>query len=69
MGGFAGTSHEKRYDGIGVCRGVAIGRAFLVGDPCGRIARMFIPAEQIEAEIERLKSAIATAQQQVRGTI
>jgi phosphotransferase system enzyme I (PtsI) len=66
MRGVAGTNHEKRYDGIGVCPGVAIGRAFLVDDPRGRIVRMFIPAEQIEAEVERLKAAVATAQEQVR---
>ena len=69
MRGIAGTNHEKRYDGIGVCQGVAIGRAFLVDDPRGRIVRMYIPAEQIEAEVERLKTAIATAQQQVRDAM
>src|SRR5262245_27626204 len=69
MRGFVGTANEKRFDGIGAWQGVAIGRAFLVDDPRGRIVRMFIPAEQIEAEIERLKNAITKAQQQVRDAM
>ena len=69
MRGFAGTSNERRFDGIGVCQGVAIGRAFLVDDPRGRIVRMYIPAEQIDAEIERLRAAVRTAQQQVRDAM
>lgn len=66
MRSLTGSTTEKRYDGIGVCQGVAIGRAFLVDDPRGRIVRMFIPAEQIDAEVSRLKNAVDIARQQVR---
>ncbi len=66
MRGIAGGNTEKRFDGIGACPGVAIGRAFLVDDPRGRYVRMFIPAQQIEGEIERFRGAVDKAKQQVR---
>ncbi len=60
---------EHRFEGIGVCQGVSIGRAFLVDDPRGRIVRLFLPSEQIEAEIARFHQALELAQQQVQGAI
>ncbi len=60
---------ESRFEGTGVCHGVAIGRAFLVDDPRGRIVRLFLPAEQLEAEIFRFRQAVLIAQQQVQGAI
>jgi hypothetical protein len=34
---------EQRFEGIGACQGVSIGRAFLIDDPRGRIVRLFLP--------------------------
>ncbi|MFN0085732.1 MAG: phosphoenolpyruvate--protein phosphotransferase [Blastocatellia bacterium] len=66
MRGLAGANTEKRFDGIGACPGVAIGRAFLVDDPRGRFVRMFIPVQQVESEIDRFRGAVDKAKQQVR---
>lgn len=66
MRGLAGANTEKRFDGIGACPGVAIGRAFLVDDSRGRLVRMFIPVQQIESEIDRFRGAVDKAKQQVR---
>ena len=60
---------EQRFEGIGVCQGVSIGRAFLVDDPRGRIVRLFLPHEQIEAEIARFHDAVDEAQRQVGEAI
>src|SRR5262245_65992345 len=65
MRGLAGKISEFRYEGIGVCQGVAIGPAFLVDDPRGRIVRMFIPKHQIEPEIKRFREAVRVGQRQV----
>jgi phosphotransferase system enzyme I (PtsI) len=58
-------NREMRWEGIGVCQGVAIGKAFLVDDPRGRTVRMSLTAAQIPAEIERFRAALLVAQQQV----
>ncbi len=60
---------EERFEGIGVCQGVAIGRAFLVDDPRGRIVRVCLPAEQIDSEIARFREAAKIAQRQVQEAI
>lgn len=60
---------EERYEGIGVCPGVAIGNAFLVDDPRGRIVRVFLPKEQLETEILRFRDAARAAQAQVKKDI
>ncbi|MGH9800336.1 MAG: phosphoenolpyruvate--protein phosphotransferase [Blastocatellia bacterium] len=60
---------EERLEGIGVCPGVAIGNAFLVDDPRGRIVRVFLPKEQLEAEIFRFRDAARAAQAQVKKDI
>lgn len=65
----SGKFREERLEGIGVCQGVAIGRAFLVDDPRGRIVRIFLPAAQVEHEIARFREAVLVAQQQIRGAI
>jgi phosphotransferase system enzyme I (PtsI) len=65
MRGLAGKIIEQRYEGIGVCQGVAIGSAFLVDDPRGRIVRMYMPKQQIEAEIKRFRDAVREAQRQL----
>lgn len=43
--------------GMAVSRGVAIGRAVLVASSRVDVAHYFVPAEQVEAEIERLRVA------------
>jgi phosphoenolpyruvate-protein phosphotransferase (PTS system enzyme I) len=58
--------HEERLEGIGACQGVAIGPAFLVDDPRGRIVRVFLPSEQIDGEIARFRDAVRIAQQQIQ---
>jgi len=57
---------EERLEGIGVCQGVAIGRAFLVDDPRGRIVRVALPAEELDHEVARFRAALTQAQTQVR---
>lgn len=56
---------ESRIEGIGVCQGVAIGSAFLVDDPRGRLVRMCLPAEELTAEAARFRQAVRIAQQQI----
>jgi len=69
MRGLARKLPEERLEGIGVCQGVAIGKAFLVDDPHGRIVRVFLPKEQLEAEVLRFRDAARAAQQQVKNDI
>ncbi|MDX2034390.1 MAG: phosphoenolpyruvate--protein phosphotransferase [Blastocatellia bacterium] len=69
MRGLAGANTEKRFDGIGACPGVAIGRAFLVDDSRGRLVRMFVPVQQIESEVARFRGAVDKAKQQVRDAM
>lgn len=57
---------EERFEGIGVCQGVAIGRAFLVDDPRGRIMRVALPVEELDHEVIRFQNALAQAQSEVR---
>jgi phosphoenolpyruvate-protein phosphotransferase (PTS system enzyme I) len=57
---------EERLEGIGVCQGVAIGRAFLVDDPRGRVMRVALPAEELDHEVERFRAALQQAQNQLR---
>ena len=60
---------EERLEGIGVCQGVAIGTAFLVDDPRGRIVRVFLPPEQLDAEVARFRDAVRVARKQVEESI
>ncbi|MFN0109114.1 MAG: phosphoenolpyruvate--protein phosphotransferase [Blastocatellia bacterium] len=60
---------EERFEGIGVCHGVAIGGAFLVDDPRGRIVRVFLPKEQLEPEVFRFRDAARAAQVEVTKDI
>ena len=60
---------EQRFEGIGACQGVSIGRAFLIDDPRGRIVRLFLPNEQVENEIIRFHQAVDVAQRQVQEAI
>jgi phosphotransferase system enzyme I (PtsI) len=69
MRGRARKSPEERFEGIGVCQGVAIGKAFLVDDPHGRIVRVFLPKEQLDSEVLRFRDAARVAQQQVKEAI
>ncbi|HWQ32907.1 MAG TPA: phosphoenolpyruvate--protein phosphotransferase [Blastocatellia bacterium] len=66
MPGTTRRLREERFEGIGVCNGVAIGAAFLVDDPRGRVLRVFLPPEEIEAEVARLHQAVQAAQQQLQ---
>jgi phosphotransferase system enzyme I (PtsI) len=61
----AKKAREERLEGIGVCQGIAIGAAFLVDDPRGRVLRAVLPKEEIETEIERFRQAVQMAQQQL----
>ncbi len=58
-------NREVRWEGIAVCQGVAIGKAFLVDDPRGRTVRFTLTAAQVPAELERFRIALQLAQQQV----
>ncbi|NOT60117.1 MAG: phosphoenolpyruvate--protein phosphotransferase, partial [Acidobacteria bacterium] len=58
-------NREVRWEGIGVCQGVAIGKAFLVDDPRGRTVRFTLATAQVPAELERFRTALQLAQQQV----
>ena len=69
MRGIGRKFPEERLEGIGVCQGVAIGNAFLVDDPRGRVVRFFLPKQQLDAEINRFREALHLAQQQVREAI
>lgn len=60
---------ETRLEGIGVCAGVAIGKAFLVDDPRGRVVRILLPKHRLEAEVQRFRSAVRAAQEQVQEAI
>ena len=57
---------EERLEGIGVSPGVAIGVAFLVDDPGGRVVRMCLPEAEVNAEIARFRQAVALAQKQLQ---
>ena len=58
-------NREVRWEGIGVCQGVAIGKAFLVDDPRGRTVRLTLSAAQVPAELERFRAALQLAQTQI----
>jgi phosphoenolpyruvate-protein phosphotransferase (PTS system enzyme I) len=56
---------EERLEGIGVSPGVAIGAAFLVDDPRGRVIRMYLPQGEEEMEVERFRAAVRVSQRQL----
>jgi phosphotransferase system enzyme I (PtsI) len=56
---------ELRRDGIPASAGIAIGRAFLVGRETLRAPRYHIEADDVDAEIARLKKAIAASDKQL----
>ncbi len=66
MPGTTKRLREERLEGIGVCKGVAIGSAFLVDDPRGRIVRVFLHQEEVEAEVARFHQALEIAQHQLQ---
>ncbi|HKU85695.1 MAG TPA: phosphoenolpyruvate--protein phosphotransferase [Casimicrobiaceae bacterium] len=53
--------------GIGVSRGIAIGRAQLVSHATREVAHYTIPLTQVPAEIERFETAIAEVQRELEG--
>lgn len=65
MPGTTRRLREERFEGIGVCHGVAIGPVFLVDDPRGRVLRVFLSPEEVEPEVARFHQAVQTAQQQL----
>lgn len=69
MRGLAKKLPEERLEGIGVCPGVAIGKAFPVDDPRGRVVRIRLPQSRIEPEVHRFRAAVRAAQQQVQEAI
>lgn len=68
MASSAKRTREERLEGIGVSNGVAIGAAFLVDDPRGRVVRMRLPAADLEPEIARFRQAVRVAQEQLQET-
>ncbi|MFN0121419.1 MAG: phosphoenolpyruvate--protein phosphotransferase [Blastocatellia bacterium] len=66
MSGHTRKNREERLEGVGVCNGVAIGTAFLVDDPRGRILRVFLQAEDVEPELARFQQAVETALAQLQ---
>lgn len=59
---------EERLEGIGICQGVAIGTAFLVDDPRGRLIRVRVRESDLGREKERFHAAVSAAQQQLNET-
>ena len=62
----------KKLTGIPVSRGIAIGTAFVyfekdVSALSGELERYNIPADKVEGEISRLKTAVAEASEEIRG--
>jgi len=53
--------------GIGVSRGIAIGRAQLVSHATREVAHYTIPLAQVPSEIERFETAIAEVQRELEG--
>ncbi|HCU90504.1 MAG TPA: hypothetical protein DGR97_11195, partial [Gammaproteobacteria bacterium] len=49
--------------GIGVSRGVGIGRAHIIEHADFQIREILVPRSEIEAEIQRLRGAVQTAKQ------
>ncbi|HEY8102141.1 MAG TPA: phosphoenolpyruvate--protein phosphotransferase [Burkholderiaceae bacterium] len=52
--------------GIAVSRGIAIGRAHLLAPAALDVKHYLLPAEDIEAEVQRLKDAIATVHKELQ---
>ena len=51
--------------GLAVSRGIAIGRAVIVASSRVDVAHYFVKAEQVEAEIQRLRSARKTVMEEI----
>lgn len=68
MASLVRKTKEERLEGIGVCHGVAIGAAFVVDDPRGRVVRVRLREDELEAEVERFREAVSRAQQQLTET-
>jgi phosphotransferase system enzyme I (PtsI) len=66
MATLAHQVQEQRLEGIGVCHGIAIGAAFVVDDPGGRVVRALLPEAELDAEVARFQQAVQRAQQQVQ---
>jgi len=52
--------------GIPVSRGIAIGRAHLLAPAAREVKHYLIAEDQVEAELQRLKDAIATVQRELQ---
>ena len=57
----------KKLQGIAVSPGIAIGEAMVLGHEGFRIPKRFVLRDVIEPEIERLKTAIAEASEELAG--
>src|SRR3569623_86281 len=53
--------------GIPVTRGIAIGRAHLLAPAALDVKHYLVPAEQVEAEVQRLQDAIATVHKELQA--
>jgi phosphotransferase system enzyme I (PtsI) len=68
MLGLVGRAPEERLEGIGVCQGVAIGSAFVVDDPRGRVVRVILPQADLQAEVARFRNAVEIASRKLQDT-
>jgi len=57
----------EQFEGIGVSRGVAVGEAFVVESERMPVRPRQIPEDQVEAEVGRYESAVATAIEGIRN--
>ena len=55
----------KKFQGVAVSQGIAIGDAFVLGAEGFRIPKHFVLKEAVEAEVSRLNKAIAEAQNEI----
>ncbi len=56
----------EQFKGIGVSRGVAVGEAFVIESERMPVRPRQIPENQVEAEVQRYESAVATAIEGIR---
>src|SRR6186713_2016889 len=56
---------EMRREGVAVSAGIAIGRAFLVGRDLIKEPRYHVEADDVDAEIARLRRALASSDKQL----
>ena len=58
-------SEMKKFQGIAVSSGIAIGEAFVLGAEGFRIPKHFVVKDAVETEVRRIKNAITEAQNEI----